>query len=89
MTLGEKIIVFAANYFPVIDLIDGDYEFDLVIFETYHTILNESNNKFYFIKDDAEITIPEDSYEVRDVNEFLKCAILQKRPSPNAFETLM
>jgi len=40
--------------------------------------VNESNNKFYFSKDDAEITILEDSYEVRDVNEFLKHTILQK-----------
>ncbi|KYN12131.1 hypothetical protein ALC57_15711 [Trachymyrmex cornetzi] len=39
---------------------------------TYHTIpnVNESNNKFDFDKDDAEITIPEGSYEVRDINEF-------------------
>ncbi|KYM90518.1 hypothetical protein ALC53_01772, partial [Atta colombica] len=53
------------------DLSDEDYE--LAIFETYHTIsnVNESNNKFYFNKD-VEITIPEDSYEVRDINEFLK-----------------
>ncbi|KYN15251.1 hypothetical protein ALC57_12518 [Trachymyrmex cornetzi] len=49
-------------------LSDGDYELGLMIFETYHTIpnINESNNKFYFNKDDAEITIPEGSYEVRD-----------------------
>jgi len=56
-----------------IDLSDGDYELGLAIFETYHTIsnVNESNNKFYFSKD-VEITIPEGSYEVRDINEFLK-----------------
>ncbi|KYN39312.1 hypothetical protein ALC56_06299 [Trachymyrmex septentrionalis] len=43
-------------------LSDGDYELGLVIFETYHTIpnMNNSNNKFYFAKDDAEITIPEE-----------------------------
>ncbi|KYQ48569.1 hypothetical protein ALC60_12382 [Trachymyrmex zeteki] len=52
-----------------------------MIFETYHTIpnVNESNNKFCFDKDDAEITIPEGSYEVRDINEFLKGAILRSR----------
>ena len=39
-------------------LSDGDYELDLAIFVTYHTIpnVNESNNKFYFAKDDTEIT---------------------------------
>jgi len=50
LTLSGKSIVLAANYFPVIDLNDGDYEFGLAIFETYHIIpnMNESNNKFYF-----------------------------------------
>ena len=48
--------------------------------------MNKSN-KFYFAKNDAEITIPEGSYEVRDINEFLKRAILQKRPHRDALET--
>ncbi|KYN42433.1 hypothetical protein ALC56_03137 [Trachymyrmex septentrionalis] len=63
--------------------------YPLVIVETYHTIpnVNNSNNKFYFTKDDAEITIPEGSYEVRDINEFLKRAILRKRPRRDALET--
>ncbi|KYN44632.1 hypothetical protein ALC56_00919 [Trachymyrmex septentrionalis] len=62
-------------------LSDGDYELGLAIFETYHTIpnVNKSNNKFYFDKNDVEITIPEGSYKVRDINEFLKRAILRKR----------
>ena len=78
LMLSRKCIVLAANYFPAIDLSDGDYELGLAIFKTYHTIpnVNESNNKFYFAKDDVEITISESSYEVRDINEFLKCAIL-------------
>ena len=79
LTLSGKSTVLAANYFPAIDLSDEDYELGLAIFETYHTILNESNNKFYFTKDDVEITIPKGSYEVRDINEFLKRAILRKR----------
>jgi len=44
---------------------------NLAIFETYHTNVNESNNKFYFAKDDVKI-IPEGSYEVQDINEFLR-----------------
>ncbi|KYN29041.1 hypothetical protein ALC57_01532 [Trachymyrmex cornetzi] len=69
---------------------DGDYELGLAIFETYNTIpnVNESNNKFYFAKDDVEITIPKGSYEVRDINEFLKRAILRKRPRRDALETV-
>ena len=57
LTLNGKSTVLAANYFPI-DLSDGDYELGLAIFETYHTIpnMNESNNKFYFTKDDVEIT---------------------------------
>jgi len=45
-------------------------------FETYNTIPNASN-KFYF---DVKITIPEGSYELQAINEFLKHAIPQKRP---------
>jgi len=88
LTLSGKSTVLAANYFPAIDLSDGDYELGLTIFETYRMIpnVNESNNKFYFAKDDAEITIPEDSYEVQDINEFLKCAILRKRLQRDALE---
>jgi len=50
--------------------------------------VNESNNKFYFTNDDVEITIPKGSYEVRDINEFLKRAILRKRPHHDALETV-
>jgi len=50
--------------------------------------VNETNNKFYFAKDDVEITILEGSYEVRDINEFLKRAILQKRSHRDALETI-
>jgi len=46
-------------------------------FETYNTIpnINASNNKFYFDENDVEITIPEGSYELQTINEFLKHAI--------------
>jgi len=59
-----------------------------MLFETYHTIsnLNSSNNKFYFGKDDAKITIPEGSYELQAINEFLKRAISQKRSRRNSGE---
>ena len=61
-----------------------------MIFETYHMIpnVNESNNKFYFGKDDAEITIIKGSYEVRDINKFLKRAILRKHPPSDALEII-
>ena len=90
LTLSGKSTFFAANYFPAIDLRNGDYELGPAIFETYHAIpnVNKSNNKFYFAKDDAEIIIPKGSYEVRDINKFLKRAILRKRPRRDALETV-
>ena len=83
LTLTGKSTVLAVNYFPPIDLSDDDYELGLMDFETYYTIpnVNASNNKFYF-GDDVEITIPEGSYELQAINEFLNRAILRKRPRP-------
>lgn len=82
LTLTGKSSVLAVNYFPAIDLSDDDYELGLTDFETYHTIpnVNASNNKFYFGKDDVEVTIPEGSYELRSINEFLRRVISRKRP---------
>jgi len=59
--LTGKSSVLMVNYSPAIDLSDDDYELGLMNFETYYTIpnVNASNNKFYFGKDDIEITIPE------------------------------
>ncbi|KMQ88088.1 hypothetical protein RF55_12484 [Lasius niger] len=81
-TLTGKSSVLAVNYYPAVDLSDDEYELGLTNFETYHTIsnVNSSNNKFYFGKDDVEITIPEGSYELQAIHEFLKHAILRKRP---------
>lgn len=93
LTLSGTSSVLAANYSPPIDLTDGDYELGLTLFETYHTIPNvsASNNKFYFGKDDTELTIPEGSYEIPAINEYLKRAISQRRPrrdAPNADGTI-
>jgi len=65
LILTDKSSVLAVNYSPAIDLSDDNYELDLMLFETYHTIsnVNASNNKFYFDKD-AKITIPEGSYKL-------------------------
>jgi len=54
---------------------------NLTDFETYYTIrnVNSSNNKFYFDKDDKEVIIPEGSYELRDIEKYLKRAILRSR----------
>jgi len=64
-------------YFPAVDLSNSDYEFGLTDFETYHTIsnINSLNNKFY-LGEDKEIVIPEESYEIHDINEYLRRTIL-------------
>lgn len=81
LTLTGNSSVLAATYFPAIDLSDDGYELGLMNFETYNTIsnVNASNNKFYFDNDDVEITIPEGSYELQALNEFLKRTIPRKR----------
>jgi len=88
LTLTGKSSVLAVNYSPAIDLSDGNYELDLMLFETYYTIsnVNASINKFYFGKDDAKITNSEGSYELQAINEFLKRAISQKRSRRNSGE---
>jgi len=60
LTLAGKSSVLAINYSPAIYLSNDNYKLDLMLFEIYHTIsnVNVSNNKFYFGKDDAKITIP-------------------------------
>lgn len=82
LTLTGKSSTLAVDYFPAIDLSDGDYELGLTDFETYHTIPNvsASNNKFYFGDNDEEITIPEGSYEIQAIHEFLERAISWKHP---------
>lgn len=79
LTLTGRSSVLAVNYFPAIDLTDADYELGLTDFETYHTIpnVNFSNNKFYYDNDDKEIAIPEGSYELHTINDYLRRAILQ------------
>jgi len=41
--------------------------------------VNASNNKFYFDENDVKIIIPEGSYELHVINDFLKLAIPRKR----------
>ncbi|KYN29964.1 hypothetical protein ALC57_00580, partial [Trachymyrmex cornetzi] len=68
-------------YFLTINLGDGNYEFGLTDFETdfetYYTQanVNSTNNKFYY--DDEEIVIPEGSYELRNIERYLKREILR------------
>jgi len=75
LTLTDNSSVLAAYYFSAVDRSDGHYELDLTDIEIYHTIsnVNSLNNKFYF---DEEIIISEELYEIRDINKYLRHAIL-------------
>lgn len=77
-TLAGQSSIQTVSYFPPIDLSDGEYELGLTAFETYNTIPNvtSSNNKFYFGEDDKEITIPEGSYELFAIYQYLRRAII-------------
>ncbi|KYM94373.1 hypothetical protein ALC62_15000 [Cyphomyrmex costatus] len=78
-TLTGKSSVLAVSYFPAVDMSNGDYELGLTDFETYYTLpnVNSTNNKIYF--DNEEIVIPEGSYELRDIERYLKREILRPR----------
>ncbi|KYN14210.1 hypothetical protein ALC57_13594 [Trachymyrmex cornetzi] len=76
-TLTGKSSVLAVSYFPAVDLGDGNYELGLTDFETYYTLanVNSTNNKFYY--NNKEIVIPDGSYELRDIERYLKREILR------------
>ena len=51
LTLTGRSSVLTVNYFPPIDLSNGQYELGLADLQTFHTIPNidSSNDKFYFV----------------------------------------
>ena len=75
--LTGKNSVFAVSYFPAVDLGDGDYGLGLTDFKIYYTLgnVNSTNKKFYY--GNEEIVIPEESYELRDIKQYLKREILR------------
>ena len=85
LTLSGRSSVLTVNYFPPLDLSDDAYELGLANFETYNTIpnVNSTNNKFYFDVNDETVTIPEGSYELRDIDKYLRAAIRRKRLRTN------
>lgn len=62
----------STNYSPTLDL-SGEYECGLVYFSTFNSIPNidERNNKFYYGSNEF-ISIPEGSYELQDICDYLK-----------------
>lgn len=64
--------VLTTNYSPPLEL-DGDYECALLYFSTFNSIPNIDlkNNKFYY-GDTGVLEIPEGSYELEDISDFLR-----------------
>lgn len=65
----------ATSYSPTLDLC-GEYECGLLYFSTFNSIPNidERNNKFYYGTNEV-IEIPEGSYELQDICDYLKANI--------------
>lgn len=65
----------SCEVFPPYDVSDGFYEIGLVDLSTYNSIPNIEkgvNDKFYYGKDDKEIVISEGSYEIEDIERYIK-----------------
>ena len=72
-TLSDRSSVLTAQIYPPIILKENqDYVLGLVNFESFNSIPNvdSTNNKFHFNKNEV-ITIPEGSYEITDINNYL------------------
>lgn len=70
---GTSSILSHELTFPI-DVSRGDWELGLVDLTTYNSIPNietNINDKFYY-GEDKKITIPEGSYEVEDIEKYLK-----------------
>lgn len=77
LTLSGNSSQLQSQYFPPIDLSDGQYVCGLVDFQTYNSIpnVNDSNNVFQFgVKGGPpiKITIPIGTYEVEDLGQYFK-----------------
>lgn len=74
-TLSGRSSILSTQFYPPIDLEDGvDYSLGLINFEAYNSIPNidATNNCLYYGDDDKVITIPEGSYEIEDINKYIK-----------------
>lgn len=71
-TLTGNTSVLSADFYPAIPLQEGDYYLGLIDFEAFNSIPNvdETNNLFYYGTEKLEI--PTGSYEVEDLEKFLR-----------------
>lgn len=78
ITLSGTYASLSTDFFPPIDLSNGNYELGLVDFQTFHVIPNVdyTNNTFYY--DNKKIIIPKGSYELMAINKYLQDNIIRQ-----------
>lgn len=78
-TITSNTSVLEVTYSPAIEL-DGNYEIGLLLLETFNSIPNitKKNNQFYYNNKDKPIEIPEGSYEISDLSQYIKKKILEE-----------
>lgn len=84
LTLSGNSSVLDANYFPPIELsVNKNYALGLIQLSTFNSVPNVDfpNNKFYV--GDRTITIPTGSYEIEDIEKYLKNQNIQITIKPN------
>jgi hypothetical protein len=72
----------STDFYPPIDLNETDeYSLALINFECFNSIPNidKTNNKFYYDEDDKVIEIPEGSYELEDINRYLRTVLHREK----------
>lgn len=74
-TLSDKSSNLTAQFCPPIELEEGAaYSLGLINFEAYNSIPNidAAHNHIYYDDDDKIIEIPEGSYEIEDINTYIR-----------------
>lgn len=79
LTLTGNTSVLSAEYFPPLEL-TTEYICGLIDFQTYNSIPNvDDNNNLLHIGDDTVIEIPVGSYEIDDIDAFVKLDLEKRR----------
>lgn len=85
-TLSGESSVLSCDIFPELELdVNGEYLLGLINFESFNSIPNieEGCNKFYYIdktNEERSITIQTGSYEISDIESYLRKQMGDKRP---------
>lgn len=98
LSLSGKSSILEAQYFPPIELSPNkSYVLGLVELLTFNTIPNidEYNNKFYYFDPKKVVEIPPGSYEIGDIESYLKKELsrdditLELKPNNNTLKSVI